>query len=282
MVPVVAVFNMKGGVGKTTVSAHLVHTLAHRKKKRVLVLDLDPQFNLTQLLMEEAGYEKVRDDHQTVLSIFQPLQRASLFEVVETPVPPPASDKLVTKMDTSKDHCYDLVAGDMNLVRYGLMKEAEGLAGVQARFLRFIGESKKKYDAIFLDCNPSGSFLTTCALKASSRLLVPVRPDRYSYLGLGHVTNLLGMLPDLNPKPPLDVIMNGEGRSDPMSPIEKDIRANAEYGRALLAAKLFNSKHLRANSDAIGFATYAGGPWSNEIREELRDVADEYGRRLGW
>ncbi|MFA5944233.1 MAG: ParA family protein [Candidatus Thermoplasmatota archaeon] len=282
MPPVVAVFNMKGGVGKTTVSAHLVHTLAVMKQKKVLVLDLDPQFNLTQLLMEEAEYEKVREAGKTALGIFQPTKRVSLFDIVETPIPPPSASAIVTPMDTSKSHCYDLVAGDMGLVRFGILREMESLGGIQARFDRFLGEAKGHYDAIFLDCNPSGSFLTTCALRAADRLLVPVRPDRYSYLGLGHVTKLLGMLPDVHPLPHLDIVMNGEPRSAPMSAIEKDIRGNADYGRALLAAKLFQSKHLHANSDSLGFATYAGGPWSQPIRDELKDVATEYAKRLGW
>jgi len=48
--PVLSILNMKGGVGKTTVSAHVMRVLYHRYQKRILLVDLDPQFNLTQAL----------------------------------------------------------------------------------------------------------------------------------------------------------------------------------------------------------------------------------------
>jgi chromosome partitioning protein len=54
---VVAVLNMKGGVGKTTISAHLMRVLYHNFAKRVLLVDLDPQFNLTQCLVSRADYD---------------------------------------------------------------------------------------------------------------------------------------------------------------------------------------------------------------------------------
>jgi AAA domain len=57
---VVAILNMKGGVGKTTVSAHVMRVFYHQLSKKVLLLDLDPQFNLTQCLMRRAEYDKVK------------------------------------------------------------------------------------------------------------------------------------------------------------------------------------------------------------------------------
>ena len=49
-VPVVAVLNMKGGVGKTTLSSNVFRQMFDRQKHGILLLDLDPQFNLTQTL----------------------------------------------------------------------------------------------------------------------------------------------------------------------------------------------------------------------------------------
>ncbi|MCP4353360.1 MAG: ParA family protein, partial [Desulfobacterales bacterium] len=48
----------------------------------------------------------------------------------------------------------------------------------------FIEQARKEYHLIVIDCNPSTSFLTGCALEVASNLLVPVRPDKYSVLGV--------------------------------------------------------------------------------------------------
>ena len=48
---VVSVINMKGGVGKTTLTVNLAYTLTIEYQKRILIIDIDPQFNATQYLM---------------------------------------------------------------------------------------------------------------------------------------------------------------------------------------------------------------------------------------
>jgi chromosome partitioning protein len=53
---VISFMNMKGGVGKTTLTVNVAYALAHVHKKRVLVVDGDPQFNATQYLMREDHY----------------------------------------------------------------------------------------------------------------------------------------------------------------------------------------------------------------------------------
>ena len=53
--PVVAVLNMKGGVGKTTVTAAIFREMHRTKRRRVLLVDFDPQYNLTQLLVGVAA-----------------------------------------------------------------------------------------------------------------------------------------------------------------------------------------------------------------------------------
>ncbi|MEP6664250.1 MAG: ParA family protein, partial [Verrucomicrobiota bacterium] len=62
--PVVAVLNMKGGVGKTTISANVFRELYRRigKEKKTLLIDFDAQFNLTQSVITEKGYEPLKKD----------------------------------------------------------------------------------------------------------------------------------------------------------------------------------------------------------------------------
>lgn len=65
----VAVLNMKGGVGKTTISAHVMRVLYHRLKIKTLLVDLDPQFNLSQALISRATYDGLKDSNRTISSV---------------------------------------------------------------------------------------------------------------------------------------------------------------------------------------------------------------------
>jgi CO dehydrogenase nickel-insertion accessory protein CooC1 len=57
---VIAVLNMKGGVGKTTVSPHVMRVLYHNMQRKILLVDLDPQFYLTQCLMSWVATKRRR------------------------------------------------------------------------------------------------------------------------------------------------------------------------------------------------------------------------------
>ena len=70
---VISFINMKGGVGKTTLATNVCHYLATNENKRVLLVDIDPQFNATQCFMSGDDYidycSKKRD---TICNIFEP------------------------------------------------------------------------------------------------------------------------------------------------------------------------------------------------------------------
>jgi len=78
--PVIAVLNMKGGVGKTTISAHVMRVLYRTLKKRTLLVDFDPQFNLTQTVVPESAYEKYKQENRTILSVMEPLRASHCLQ----------------------------------------------------------------------------------------------------------------------------------------------------------------------------------------------------------
>ena len=215
-VPVVAVLNMKGGVGKTTISAHLLRVLFERKKAKTLLIDLDPQFNLTQALFTKAKYDSLRKKNQTIQSVMEPLGNVSLFQINTSSAPIPAVSELAFTFfhfkNTSPLITLDIVPGDFRLVKYSLMADQSKLDFVKKRYISFIDSCKQDYRVICIDCNPSSSFLTLCALQVCTHILVPVRPDRYSILGLEMLSEFVDSMPVISPKPQFIVVLNGTPR----------------------------------------------------------------------
>ena len=92
-VPVMAVLNMKGGVGKTTISAHVLRVLFERKRAGTLLLDLDPQFNLTQTLFRRDVYERLKAQGKTILAVMEPPPDIGLFQIKTSSLPPPLASE---------------------------------------------------------------------------------------------------------------------------------------------------------------------------------------------
>lgn len=262
LAPVMSILNMKGGVGKTTISAHLFREFYRETVKNVLVIDLDPQFNLTQTLFDEKKYERFKRDGRTILSVMESPESTSLYDTHETDGQIPELADLIVNMKYlwGKDHSdrlarLDIVPGDFSLCKFSLMDEKDLVATAAERFARFITKAREEYDLVCIDCNPSSSFLTVCALKASTHLLVPVRPDRYSMLGLRMLDNFINGFKGLPAKPKKIIVLNGIPKRDYDPTVENELRSDPVYGPITLATSLFMTKLLAANPRYTGFAT---------------------------
>ncbi|WP_459592454.1 ParA family protein [Bradyrhizobium diazoefficiens] len=286
-VPVVAVLNMKGGVGKTTLSANVFRVLFERRRAATLLLDLDPQFNLTQALLTRAAYDRLKSSGKTILPVMEPPSSVGLFDIATSSVPPPSAASLAhcflhfTREPTIK---LDVVSGDFGLVKYSLMDDSRKLDGVKARFLKFVEQEKSHYKVICLDCNPSSSFLTLCALHACSHILVPVRPDRFSMLGLEILSDFVDSLPSLSPKPQIVVVLNGirrGGKDSVANAVEAELRAHPKFASKTLINVVPETGVLKAKTDYTGFATDKKGGWSKTVRGEVSLVADEVAGKIG-
>jgi chromosome partitioning protein len=281
--PVVAVLNMKGGVGKTTISAHVMRVLYRNHSKRTLLIDFDPQFNLTQTVIPQVQYEKYKQANRTILSVMEPAPQASLFTVTKTVTPPPNLDNVAVVLRKLANDPADLriVPGDFGLVKYSLIDDPKALVAVKARFHQFVTNARDVSDLVCIDCNPSSSFMTLCALEVATHLLIPVRPDRFSMLGLELLDTFVTGLPTLAIKPKLLIVLNGIPRSNYDPAVENILRSHPTFGARTLATPLYSSSLLAANPSYTGFASDKPVPHRNTVTQNLAALAKEICIELG-
>lgn len=283
LAPVVSVLNMKGGVGKTTISAHVFRMLYMRLKKSTLLVDFDPQFNLTQTVISQSDYEKHKHASQTILSVMEPQHSQSIFTVNTQPGPPPkeAEISVTLRHIVNTPINLSIVPGDFGLVKYSLLEDTRTLTPIRDRFLSFISESRKTRDLVCIDCNPSSSFMTNCAVLASTHILVPVMPDRYSLLGLELLDQFLNKIPNLQVKPKLIVILNGIPNSGYDPTVENSLRSHPRFGPVTMVNTLGVSKLLEASPGYTGFATDKKVPHRTRLTQRITAIVDELGAHLG-
>lgn len=181
---VIALVNQKGGVGKTTTSINLAASLGYLRKK-VLLIDLDPQGNST------TGVGIGKTDYSK--SIYDLLKdEATLSDVV---------------IKTKYKNLY-LIPATINLagVDFELMEKSKldptFIKGAQLK--KYTDEAKEIFDYIIIDCPPSLGILTTNALTAADSVIIPVQCEFFALEGIMQLLNTV-MLAQKNLNPNLDI-----------------------------------------------------------------------------
>lgn len=275
--PVVTVMNLKGGVGKTTVAAQVFGTWQATLGGRVLLIDLDPQYNLTQTFfnMEHADASAARD--KSVISLFERSRLhaseasspAENWSTIETEPFPPATREAITHDLVAGDGPggrFDLISGQFEISKYAFAPSPQSLAMVGANFRRMIDYYRSEYDLIVFDTNPNATFLTRCALEAADRVLAPMHADMYSLRGVRLLNQVMQEQVSDENRPELSVMFNAVGRSE-QSNFEADARngtfddqAGFALSKALLQNALPRSGHLVVRSPELDDA-----PWQQLV-----------------
>lgn len=281
--PVISVLNLKGGVGKTTTSANVFYHLARAGRHRVLLVDIDPQFNLTQTVLDQQQYKPIVEQGNTIRSVLDDSDELSLFTITQTNEIPPGTEQLAITLKGGDSQAYtiDLVPGDFGLVKYSLTDQDAKLKVAQKRLSNFITSERDNYDVICIDCNPSSSFLTQCALSQATHILVPISPDRYSVLGLQLLLDYMDHLPWLQPRPGIVIVMNCMERGGSSDPVETELRAHPNFGDKVLASRIYRSRLLSADPKYTGFASDKPLPHRYTLSRELFAVARELISAIG-
>lgn len=172
---------MKGGVGKTTLAVNMADFLTKRHSKRVLLIDVDPQFNATQCLLRGDDYVKyIAENRTTVIDIFNYTKSASVSVVDGVSEKDPIPYSNIYPYTTSRG--FDLIPGRLDLFRFE-MAPGQGTENRLKNYLKHIKETEK-YDICIIDCPPTPSVWMTSALIASDYYLIPSKPDPISMTGL--------------------------------------------------------------------------------------------------
>jgi chromosome partitioning protein len=214
----VSLINMKGGVGKSTLSVNLAwHFFAYRVwQKKVLLIDLDPQFNTSQYTLGVQRYENLlQTNTPTVWDIFEQSTRTPGNAPRQlSPHDPIIS---IAKGGTAK---LDLIPS-----RLELSLSLKNPGQKERQLERIVSQVEKEYDLILIDCSPTESILTTAAYLCSSFLLVPVKPEYLSSIGLPLLVNSMQDFKRDYPKSHLElagVVFNGTSDYSPEERLSKD------------------------------------------------------------
>ena len=171
----IAIFNQKGGVGKTTTNINLAACLALRGKK-VLVLDIDPQGNTTSGL----GIAK-KELEDTVYNILVDNEYDPRNAIIETGV-----------------ENLDLIPASVDLA--GAEVELVQVEGREKALKVGIEKIKDNYDYIFIDCPPSLGLLTINSLAAVDSVLIPIQCEFYALEGVSQLVSTIELVKkSLNP-----------------------------------------------------------------------------------
>ena len=173
--------NMKGGVGKTTLAVNVADFLAKRNSKRVLLIDVDPQFNATQCLLKGKDYVNyIQKGGTTIIDIFNYTKNASVSVVDGTSEKESKAYDSIVPYNTGRG--FDLIPSQLDLFRFE-MAPGQGTENRLKNYLNHIKE-QDEYDICIIDCPPTPSVWMTSALIASDYYLIPSKPDPISMTGL--------------------------------------------------------------------------------------------------
>ncbi|MEZ6952901.1 MULTISPECIES: ParA family protein [unclassified Aeromonas] len=211
---IISVFNNKGGVGKSTLTYHLGAALSE-SGKRVLLIDLDPQSNLTLYGLTEAQLEKIWSDEDEFIADYKVAknkmsleefnafhQRSRSIHYLLKPIEDGESDEDCLTTPIKLNEKFDLIPGrlTLHLFENKLSKQWSDAFLGEPQAIRIVTSIRKicsdyakkfQYDYILIDTSPSLGALNKIIISNSDTFVIPCAPDMFSDYGIRNIGNAL-------------------------------------------------------------------------------------------
>ena len=246
MTKIIAFVNQKGGVGKTTSCLNIGAALT-RKGKRVLLIDADPQGNLTI----SAGVNLQNDE-------------PTIYEVLK-------GTTEINSAIQSNPGSYDIIPAD--IVLSGAEIELSSVPGRELILKESIGQLKTAYDYILIDCPPTLTLLTLNALAASNEIVIPLVAEVLPFKGLKTINDFIGIVRiELNPAAHLTGVLVTRWESTKLSrQIEEGLRE--QLGNLIFQTKI--RKNIRAAEAPLQSQSIAEYDPKSKAAQDYNAFVDE-------
>lgn len=248
----IAVFNQKGGVGKTTTVINLSACLAS-KGKEVLMIDIDPQGNTTSGI----GIDK-NDLQYTIYDVL--INGMEAKECI---------------LDTNQENLY-ILPSSVQLA--GAEIELTAINKRELKLRECIDSIKENYDYIFIDCPPSLGLLSINALSAVDSVLIPIQCEYYALEGVSQLMNTIKLVKkNLNPELEIEgvVLSMFDGRTNLSIQVVDEVK---KYFRGKVYTTMIprNVRLAEAPSYGMSILQYDVKSKGAEAYQELADEFIEY------
>jgi chromosome partitioning protein len=275
----ISLINMKGGVGKTTLATQLAWYATYFLDKKVLLVDLDPQANVSQAVMNPQGYVNwLNQGKPTVVDLFEeftPTGSAS-----NSPKKLDPANLIFRRVKYQQDgSLLDLVPS-----RLELSWSLRNPAGKENLLARFIAKVEADYDLVFIDCAPTDSMLTDAAYLSSRYILVPMRAEFLAAIGFPLLSRSIDAFKIRHENHAIDIcgLVFNDYRENRESRLARaDVEKNAaKFGWYIFANEVPHSdSYPRSAREGMPINQTKGT--HSKTKEDFTLFADEFFLRIG-